>query len=477
MKVAVFSPYATVLPHFETELELLQRHLDQGDQVELLACLGKLTNCDFNVDKRPSRCTQCVGRRQSGLSLLSECIPCRELGKRARPSIEVPKFDSIEALADFRIDNFEIGYAVLSSVVSSCREPQPDLRQHVETIRRLIASAVTTYEETIEYCRRQNPDRVYVFNGRFAAMRAVLRGCQIAGVDCFLHERGCDFKHYDLFKNALPHDIPYVCSEIERVWNEESDEQKRWEIGCSWYEDRINRVERNWRSFVKKQTVGKLPDDWNPDKRNMAIYTTSEDEFVAIGDCWKNPLYSSQSDAIATLARDLQSRDSNIHLYVRVHPNLINVDNSSTRRLSELDGPNLTVLAANDKIDSYELLKASEKILSFGSSVGIEAAYWEKPSVLLGPCFYQDFDSVYKPSTHREAVELIASQLSPRDKSAAIKYGYWFQSRGYPFQYFEPTDFFEGTFKGKVIYSRDRLSLGRRIEKQVRKIRDFVLRS
>ena len=71
MNVAIFSPYATVVPHFETELDIAQQHLDAGDQVQFINCTGELANCDFNPNHEPERCQQCLGRRNMGLELLT----------------------------------------------------------------------------------------------------------------------------------------------------------------------------------------------------------------------------------------------------------------------------------------------------------------------------------------------------------------------------------------------------------------------
>jgi len=52
MNIAFLSPYETVAPHFETELELAQQHLDNGDSVIVVSCSGQLANCDFNTYRR-----------------------------------------------------------------------------------------------------------------------------------------------------------------------------------------------------------------------------------------------------------------------------------------------------------------------------------------------------------------------------------------------------------------------------------------
>ncbi len=129
MKIAIFSPYATVAPHFETELELAQRHLDNGDQVEIVNCYGDLANCDFNPQKEAIRCQECRGRREAGLFMLEPQTSCRSLTAGTwKPESDLKlRFDSVAELAAYRIDNFDIGYAALSSLVSMIRDPDPDL--------------------------------------------------------------------------------------------------------------------------------------------------------------------------------------------------------------------------------------------------------------------------------------------------------------------------------------------------------------
>ena len=70
MNIAIISPYASVVPHFETELDIAQQHLDQGDSIHFINCLGGLANCDFNSERDQTRCDDCVGRRNMGLELL-----------------------------------------------------------------------------------------------------------------------------------------------------------------------------------------------------------------------------------------------------------------------------------------------------------------------------------------------------------------------------------------------------------------------
>jgi hypothetical protein len=139
---------------------------------------------------------------------------------------------------------------------------------------------------------------------------------------------------------------------------------------------------------------------------------------------------------------------------LRVHPNLASVDNQRKRQMLSLDFPNLTIIEPDAVIDTYELIRSSDTIVSFGSTVGSEAVFWGKPSVLLGPCFYQNLGGVYRSHSHEETLRLLTQTLEPQEKTGALKYGYWFQTRGHRHQYFRASGLFEGQFKDQTLYAR-----------------------
>ena len=454
MKISIVSPYATVAPHFEAELEIAQQHIDHGDEVVFLHCLGQLANCDFNTQRDPSQCVNCVGRREHGYDLLDGKFSHQELTHHG-DSFVPPEFESLQQLMDWKIDNFDIGYAALSSLVSVCRDPEPDLNRHADLLNRFISAAFSVWSAMLHHISACQPDRVYVFNGRFAAMRAVFRACQREGIECFMHERGCDKDHYDLLENHLPHSISGVDAVIRKLWSA-ADPNVREEVGSSWYADRVNRVERNWHSFTKEQKTGRLPEAFDASARNLSIYCSSDDEFVAIGDEWRNGLYPNQVDAIAEIAKSMLVASPETRIYLRVHPNLKDVDTARKRAMMALDFPNLAIIASEASVDSYALMRSSTVVATFGSSVGMEAVFWGRPSVLLGPCLYENLKGPIRSHSHDQTVDLLSRDLLPAsDRTGALMYGHWFQTRGYRYRYFEAESLFEGTFKGQVVHDRE----------------------
>ena len=58
MRILVYTTYAVNTPHFETELEIIQRHLDENDEVTIVECNAELSCCDVNWSHDLSICSR-----------------------------------------------------------------------------------------------------------------------------------------------------------------------------------------------------------------------------------------------------------------------------------------------------------------------------------------------------------------------------------------------------------------------------------
>jgi len=454
VKILIVSPHAAFPPHFETELEIAQRHLDAGDEVAVASCWGELPGCHFSLDANPKTCHSCRTRRRAGWQLVEPRVThesiCDPVPFPYRSTLPERTADEGE-LQRWRPFQADLGWGVLSTLISVTANPEPDIPGVRWLMRRLAASAETIFRAVTARLLRDRPDRVYVFNGRLALERSVLRSCEQAGVDCFVHERGCDTYHYSLSRNAMPHDIEWVDASIREHWQAAAADPGREAVAAQWFIDRANRVERSWYSFTKEQTPRALPAGWDPSRHNVVIFTSSEDEFAAIGDQWRNHLYTNQREGVERLVADLPARDANVHVTIRMHPNQARLNNRHTNALRRLGGPCVTVVPPEDRVDSYELIRAATVVATFGSTVGVEAVFWEKPSVLLGPSFYQNLGAALRVQSHEEALQVILHPPATADRSKALPFGYWQQTHGHRFRHFEPDGLFTGRFKGTAI--------------------------
>jgi hypothetical protein len=80
--------------------------------------------------------------------------------------------------------------------------------------------------------------------------------------------------------------------------------------------------------------------------------------------------------------------------------------------------------------------------------MGVEACYWNRPSVLLARAYYESLDCAYIPATHDEVVACLRATLAPRSRTDALKYGFWDLRHGRPFRRYTPETLTRGTFEG-----------------------------
>jgi hypothetical protein len=456
MKVVVFTVYTRWHFHYETDLEIMQQHLDAGDEVLHLHCNSELPVCEANTGHSISQCSECIAIRRSGVQLLSprvKSVSFLRLTSADRQEIATlqTQFDSTDELRAYHVDNFDIGLAVLSSLISMTRDPRPDLKVNRYLVSGFMLAAASIYRSVQNQIRELRPDRVYVFNGRFATSRSVLRACQSMNVPCFTHDRGQDLRHFALWENSMPNDLAKTECDMVKKWSDNAAGPRRHELAEKFYIDRSHGIIPSWYSFVDAQETGRLPADWDSKKRNIAIFNSSEDEFEALGSEWNNPLYPSQQEGLERILRSLSRSKQDVHLYLRIHPNLKGIDNTQTQQLATLKADCLTVLQPEDPVCTYTLMRNADKTLTFGSTIGIEAVFWGIPSILAGRAFYENLGGTYNPKSHEELVSLLLADLEPKDKTAALMYGYYWNTYGIPFKYYEPLGMTDGKFKGQKL--------------------------
>ena len=429
-------PFSNWVPHLATDLEIAAKHIDEGDEVHIIQCSGDLPSCEPNPNHFKLRCISCKSKRDKGLALISLPEQNRHelaLDKFTR-DLDLPDFPSIQELKTFEIDGVDVGMTVASTLISMARDSNPDPSHFKNFIRENISMSIAIYDAIMHHLQQIEPDVFYLFNGRFAALKPALRAAQDLGVKTFVHERTGVLQRYKLIEDTYPHDIEYQKSQIEKYWNNDLPYTEKEEIARQWFIKRRGGNQGLY-SFTKSQKKGSLPDDFDTSKRNVAIYVSSDDELESVSG-WQNPIYKNQIDAInSIISADI---DSDIKLYVRIHPNLKGLNNTQTRELSELKGPNLTVIPADSNVDSYELMDACEKVISFGSTMGIECVFGRKPSILAGRSLYEDLGGCYVAKDHGEMIDLINRHLEHLPNLGSLKYGYWQSVVGIPFVYYSP---------------------------------------
>lgn len=451
-------------PHLETEMEVARKVIEDGHEVFFLICEADLKTCFINPEHKGSVCAVCQSKVKTGLKFLD--IPKERILKLSQFKNDefnlIPAFSSINELKEFTYQQSDIGLAVASSIISYTRDHQFDINDHRDQVKDGIKTAIMVHDKGIQILDAVKPDVVIMFNGRFLEYRPIMRLCEKRGIDFYTHERGGQLDRYMLRKNSIPHSIAFAKAEIEDMWLNAGPEKEK--IGTDFFLGRRNRVIQSWSVFTEEQKVGLLPEGFDKAKKNIGFFNSSMDEYEGISG-FNNPIYHDDNDGIEKVCQSFIN-DSNYHFYLRVHPNLKGLDNAQNKAIAELKDrfSNLTVIAADNDIDTYALMEAVDIVVTFGSTMGVEAMFWNKPSLLLGRAFYERLEGIVQPATHEEVIHSIVNTPAVGFLESAVKYGYWCLSFGIPFEYFIPEGLFSGKFLGKRIKGAIVPRLRRKIE-------------
>jgi len=453
MKVLMF--YINVpTPIFETELELIRKHEKSGDTIRVLQCTGNLGNCFWNRDKKNIICSMCRSKFKNGWVVLNpgKKVELKHFPLNKAISSGLPRdFNSVDDIKRYRYDNEKIGYGVASSLVSFYRDHRFDTHRYSRQVLRELNTSIQVYETLKREFEEFKPDRVYVFNGRITTQLPAIILCERMDIEYFSYEVANIPNRYLLRKNSTVHSIDGMSEEIDILWA--AGGANREKVAKLFFQQKRMRVGHGKiLSYTKNQVKGLLPEGFNRNKNNIVIYNSTLDESAGIEE-FENPLYKGidETAAISKIMEQFES-DDRYKFYLRVHPHLKEVD-SSTCQLLDIHAlsarfRNLYVIWHTDAVDSYALMDACDKVVTFGSTTGIEAAYWGKPSIMIGRAMYEKLDCIYVPKSHEELVKLLKEDLVPLPSDSALKYGFREMSHGIPFEYFKETGFKDGHTSG-----------------------------
>lgn len=398
---------------------------DSKNRVVFVHCDGTLDMCMFNQKGSKSLCRfcgKCTGKVIRKYNI--ENVSLRHFVNN-RP--HTFKYNTSEELRSIDYRDVHLGLGIISNYISMTRNLAPKIDEesrvyfdaHLQQGVRFIDAAYRLIEAV-------KPDVVFNYNPRYEEFRPFFDICKTLGISCQITEavkRDGTWRKV-IYDNHLPHDILKRKERREYCWTHYAmTEDEKVELGKSFYTKRRGGQDSGDRKiYVANQKEGDAP-DFDESKRNIAIMNSSEDEFAAVGGDWDAlKLFKTQNDGIIYL---LEHADKNFHFYLRVHPNLSEIPFKFHTDLYKLEEKysNITVVPAKSNMSTYTIMEKCEKILCFGSTMGVESAFWGKPALLLGPSYYYYDDVVYIPKTKEELMEMLKADLMPKGNINLIKFG------------------------------------------------------
>ena len=431
-----FIPYGFMSPHMDVSLAYLQKEIDAGNKAIVLSCRGgKKISCGFNLYGSRSKCNYCKRRSTEALNQLVgefELIYVDDIYSEQLPKevdLLIQRTSNLEDVKALTYKGADIGYAIVSALVSRFRTTSLDDNKKV-ILKQLALGFITAFEVGRLLIEERNVDRTFVFNARLEMTRGFFRACRLSSVTCNVLEVSQVGSQAMMYENALPLDLTYSQNLIGKLWN--SATKSQLSEAKDFYEKKAKGIAIHDQVYTAGQKDGMLPRRWDPSLKNVVVFGSSADEFYAIGPDWEFPFYKNQYDGISKIVNSL-SLEKGIHVYLRMHPNLTLLKDTELTREFELskEHSNLTIIEPVDEVSSYALMAAADKIVTFGSSIGIEAVYWGKTSILAGNSMYAHLQGVVRPKSHEELIEQIFhKQLESVNNVGALMYSNFLLSRG-----------------------------------------------
>ncbi|NJL53866.1 MAG: hypothetical protein HC840_24370 [Leptolyngbyaceae cyanobacterium RM2_2_4] len=433
MNVLIYShtPY-WIIHHAET-IEIALTHISHGDSVYFLSCDGQLASCPANSFHDESICKVCRQQTEYSIdAILQGRVVDLRLSLQSRHYLD-SYFSSLKDLAEFKYCGFPFGELVVSQIMSDvkdCFYPLETLRQRVSS---LLTDAISLYEEARQIINDKSIDKVYVWNGRRPSDGPICYAAQSQGIGFEVYISGGKRGTYQTLRSLKFHDLSASKECIEKLYDQ--------------YVRIIGKkaVEEDAKIFFDNQRFGgsdaqgvihvmgdctETPNLDHRSERKVVIFTSSYWEYFGMSD-YKGGCYEDYYEGIRKILQDTRICESN-NLIVRWHPYLKIAGSHERNIINEIirDFPDAVHYSPESKADSYQLIDIADVVITFGSTIGIEAVFYGKPSVLVGRSLYEDLECCYVPKCHEDLVKLLDGELIPLPKTGAMKFAFYSRNRG-----------------------------------------------
>ena len=389
--------------------ELIDNQRQKFD-TKLVYCNAQKGRCFNNIYASKSICRQCSNNAQS-------------FAKTHFPDLElIPVFPKEkDTPITFHEETKSIlKYSAISTLNSRFRPVQNhwSTREHqfLEKLMIFGQDFLTAFSARLNAIKGQKT--VIVFNGRVfpvSLARATKEQMSDVKFDSFEYHDNAEQIFY--FKNFTVHDINHARDMLEEIAvNGLSKDQE------SLGHDFFSKSKESLKSLLGQDNFTEIQ---SSSRKTIVIFLSSDDELASLGEDWESPF---TYDIIANVKRICEIFHDH-EVIVRLHPNQVGQGKKILEIYKEIEGcfDHLQIIYPKDKVNSYLLINKSDFIVSFGSTISVEATYMGKVSILLGKQIYDRLDVVYVPNSFEELGQIIRSKtpVKPKSQYLSLVYGYF----------------------------------------------------
>lgn len=271
--------------------------------------------------------------------------------------------------------------AVQGALITHYRTDKPnrERREVARTAQHLAQEGRRIYSATHDLlAARADTEVMYVPNGRFPYQKMAQSAAAERGVRVLHYEKGATSDSTYLQPYA-PQDRFTSQAAVDTVLEGMTEDQIE-ALADEWLDERVpstsstNEFSNLWNHGLPEQLAQRADEG----QRFIGFFTSSQDEFEFLGPEWKVHEWESQFSAFDAIMTKLEGQG--FRCYLRVHPNLATKahdcfvrESAGVRWLAERH-PDLEVIRHDDPANTYSLLEATDAVVVWYSTVGLEAS-------------------------------------------------------------------------------------------------------
>ena len=185
-------------------------------------------------------------------------------------------------------------------------------------------------------------------------------------------------------------------------------------------------------------------------KKIITFFCSTDHEYTSFSlqkkkyNFYINSKWTNQIKAIKSLINIIKN-DKNIFLFIKGHPNF-SKKKSIEHELKKLERLNVKYLSNSQEVDSINLLKNSDIVVTFGSTMELTARYMNKKVIPMFKHLYSELGIFKYPKNEKSLKRMIYKKQNFKKDSqnTLFKIAYFFMTFGKSYKFFKPISFFRG---------------------------------
>ena len=386
-----------IWPIFVYEFSLIKKFIKNKKKILLWTCSGnrkKIKFCHANPKMHKIICNACKSKLKNSLDKLNENIEITEdFEKNDKLKIKFNKFyekNKLLNLEKIKYLNIDIGKGVLSTLYTFYKSEFTKKKINKLSIK-LLEEAFYILEEIKILKKKHKINKTILFNGRHYNYRPILRYISNIKGDVVTYDTSNYSNRLILSQNTYPHNLIERSKQILKIKNLNKQTILKTE-GLRFFKKRL--VENSNNRLLDNYLFSQdnfLPSNFDKKKLNISFFNTSLWEFKSIVE--NQNLYVFKDDfEFLDFIYEKFSTNKDIFFYFRCHPNMLLEKNYLEKIKKKCNKfKNLLFINPESTISTKELLKHSDIIINFGSSVALEGAFFGKKIITLAPSIFLHF--------------------------------------------------------------------------------------